>query len=370
MSADSLLNYLMNQTRFYQNQISSDGEKRRLNQESGNQQKQVGPSLADVMLRGSSLSKEDSDALVRNYLGVPELSANDSRNPNVAAQYREQSDAAARQQLGQSPIPNGKNNLQILQDAADRAKRTGDYGALALDVMAVNPQLAQNLLELVSTGKYRQEQQKTDLEKYRMMYGDDGSKNLSIDSDRGLLIDKKTAQARPISLNGQPIGAKKSSTQDKRATDANEVLSLAKMAEPLIDESTGSVIGAGVDAVAGAFGHGTEGAMASAKLKAIEGMLVSKMPRMEGPQSDHDVKLYKQMAGQIGDPTIPANVKRDALETVRQINSRYAGVEYQQPQGNSFDSLPDPRQYNGKTIRDEESGARLRSNGTTWVRVQ
>lgn len=302
------------------------------------------------------------------------FSQKDPRNPNALAQYREQSDAALRNQLGQGQIPNGKNNLQILQDAADRAKRTGDYGALALDVMAVNPTLAQNLLTMVDTKGYRQDQQKTELEKYKMMYGDDGSKNLSVDSDRGLLIDKRTGQARPISLNGQPVGAKKGkpSVEDVKVTDASEVLGLLNMAEPLINESTGSLVGSGVDAVAGAFGYGTEGAKAASKLKAIEGLLVSKMPRMQGPQSDKDVMLYKQMAGQIGDATVPASVKAEALKTIREINSRYAGVENQPSaeQSNSFDSLPDPRQYNGKTARDEESGVRFRSNGQSWVRIK
>jgi hypothetical protein len=333
-----------------------------------------GLTLADVVHHGASLSKEDSSALVDEYLGNSGLSANDPRNPNVLSQYREESDNSARRQLGLGPMPNGKNNLQILQDAADRAKRTGDYNALALDVMAVNPTLAQNLLTMVDTKGYREDQQKNDLEKYKMMYGDDSNKNIFIDSERGLIGDKRTGQARQITVDGHPVGAKKGkpSTDDVKVTDAKEVLGLLNMAEPLINESTGSLIGAGVDAAAGAFGHGTDGAKAASRLKAIEGLLVSKMPRMQGPQSDKDVMLYKQMAGQIGDSTVPASVKAEALDTIREINSRYAGGENQPlaGQANSFESLPDPRQYAGKTVRDDESGVRMRSNGSAWVRVQ
>jgi hypothetical protein len=50
------------------------------------------------------------------------------------------------------------------------------------------------------------------------------------------------------------------------------------------------------------------------------------MPKMSGPQSDKDVLLYKQMAGQIGDPTIPAARKQAAMNTINELNSRYAGV--------------------------------------------
>ena len=47
---------------------------------------------------------------------------------------------------------------------------------------------------------------------------------------------------------------------------------------------------------------------------------------MSGPQSDKDVLLYKQMAGQIGDPTIPAATKKAALSTIREIQNRAAGI--------------------------------------------
>jgi hypothetical protein len=50
---------------------------------------------------------------------------------------------------------------------------------------------------------------------------------------------------------------------------------------------------------------------------------------MSGPQSDKDVLLYKQMAGQIGDPTLPAAQKKAAMDTILKLNSQYAGVPYQ-----------------------------------------
>lgn len=108
--------------------------------------------------------------------------------------------------------------------------------------------------------------------------------------------------------------------------DAKEALKLIETAKGLIPSSTGSYLGAGVDQVARVFGSSTGGDTAAAQLKALEGALVSKMPKMSGPQSDKDVLLYKQMAGEIGDPTIPGSRKMAALKVIEEIQQRHAGV--------------------------------------------
>jgi hypothetical protein len=108
--------------------------------------------------------------------------------------------------------------------------------------------------------------------------------------------------------------------------DATEALALIKSAREIIPNSTGSYFGAGVDQAARVFGASTGGDTASAQLKAIEGALISKMPKMSGPQSDKDVLLYKQMAGEIGDPTIPQSRKMAALQAIEQIQQRHAGI--------------------------------------------
>ena len=127
----------------------------------------------------------------------------------------------------------------------------------------------------------------------------------------------------------------KAGSQSAKQADARDVLQLLDMAEPLVKKSTGSYIGAGADMAANVFGFSTEGANAASQLQALEGMLVSKMPKMSGPQSDKDVMLYKQMAGQIGDPTVPASRKQAAIHTIRKINERYAGIEPKQQAANA-----------------------------------
>ena len=130
--------------------------------------------------------------------------------------------------------------------------------------------------------------------------------------------DGKSLEAIP----GGPVMAKTTEMQQK-VSDAQSVIELLDVARPLIGKSTSSYGGAAVDQVARVFGASTEGSAAAAQLKALEGSLVSKMPKMSGPQSDKDVLLYKQMAGQIGDVTIPAENKMAAMQVIEEINRRY-----------------------------------------------
>jgi hypothetical protein len=136
-----------------------------------------------------------------------------------------------------------------------------------------------------------------------------------------------------VDASGKPVPSKE---EGKRTASAKNVLGLLDEADKLIDTSTGSYIGTGADMAAQAFGATTEGAKSSAKLKVLQASLMMNQPRMEGPQSDKDVQLYREAAGQIGDPTVPRDIKKAALATIRQINERYAGM---QPGASKADSL-------------------------------
>lgn len=105
--------------------------------------------------------------------------------------------------------------------------------------------------------------------------------------------------------------------------DAGSVLSLISMAEPLLDTATGSTVGNIRDKLGGVVGKSSPASEAAAQLAAVGGLLTSKMPKMSGPQSDKDVQLYKEMAGKIGDPTVPSGEKKAALKTIREINQKY-----------------------------------------------
>jgi hypothetical protein len=157
-----------------------------------------------------------------------------------------------------------------------------------------------------------------------------------------VLVNTRTGTATPVTVYGKAVPAKGSSQAVK---DAQSVINLLDMADPLLDKATSSLAGQGIDRAAAAVGKSTEGAQAAAQLKALEGALIAKQPKMSGPQSDKDVLLYRQMAGQIGDPTIPIETRRAAIKTVRELNERYAGQSPTAP--------PKVRKYNPATGRIE-----------------
>jgi hypothetical protein len=88
---------------------------------------------------------------------------------------------------------------------------------------------------------------------------------------------------------------------------------------------TSSWVGNTVDSLASIVGAAPAGAAEADQLRSIGGALVAKMPRMEGPQSDKDVQLYREMAGQVGDATLPLSRRLAALKTVRDLYGKYEG---------------------------------------------
>lgn len=175
------------------------------------------------------------------------------------------------------------------------------------------------------------------------------------------VLDKRFGKAED-GMRWKPDGTAELKPGSQKTRDADDVLAILDEAEPLLDKATGSWFGAGIDLAGNTIGLSTDGAEAIAQLKALQGTLVSKMPKMSGPQSDKDVLLYREMAGQIGDPTIPAPQKRAAMKTIRQINERYASGSK-----SDLNSPPDPRQYVGKRMQAPD-GTLYKSDGTRWVR--
>lgn len=158
--------------------------------------------------------------------------------------------------------------------------------------------------------------------------------------------------ARPIvGQDGKPIGPVKTPEAVQRTNDATAALATIKQAREIIPKATGSYLGEGVDQLGRVVGISTSGAKAGAQLKALEGDLVSKMPKMSGPQSDKDVALYRQMAGVIGDPTTPPATKLAALDTIEEIQKRYAG---QAP------AMPRPTQQPGPRPQNLPQTGRIR----------
>lgn len=93
----------------------------------------------------------------------------------------------------------------------------------------------------------------------------------------------------------------------------------------LIDQSTGGGIGRAIDVTAGFFNKATPGAIAIGKLQPIADMALKMVPRFEGPQSDKDTKSYKEAAGQLADPNMPTEIRKEAGKTVLRLMKERKG---------------------------------------------
>ena len=138
---------------------------------------------------------------------------------------------------------------------------------------------------------------------------------------------KKTQDQNKANIE---LSQKQAETTQKKSNSANQVIGLLEQATPLIETATNSGAGAMADDAMAFFGKSTKGADSAQALKALGANLIMQMPRMEGPQSDRDVQLYKEMAGQIADPWIPKARKMAALQTIKGIQGRY--IEQSAPQ--------------------------------------
>lgn len=111
---------------------------------------------------------------------------------------------------------------------------------------------------------------------------------------------------------------------NKKISDAKDVVDLAGQAEEYLPDASGSYVDTAFSFGKKVIGRSDRETQANAALKVISGKLVSNMPRMEGPQSDKDVQLYKDMAANIADPTVPADDKKVALQALRDLNAKYS----------------------------------------------
>lgn len=150
-----------------------------------------------------------------------------------------------------------------------------------------------------------------------------------IDTDQGKMRMMPNGTLAPLmDVSGNAIsGPKGPQGTLARQNEAQQALNAITQAESILPKATSSGLGSLVDSAAGFVGYSTPGAQAASQLKAVEGELVSKMPKMSGPQSDKDVALYKQMAGVVGDETKPVATRQAALATVKEIQQRYAGPQ-------------------------------------------
>lgn len=201
------------------------------------------------------------------------------------------------------------NNIRTNQTSENNSIRTAETSRYSTDV---NAQTAANKLS-VEQAKIELEQKKGTVQQF----GD------------GLYMVYPSGSAVPISSpTGQPVvksttTAAQQSAKNEENTRIQRVETIIPEIRTLLSKATGSYLGAGADLLANTVGISTEGAKATAQLKTLSGQMVAAMPKMSGPQSDKDVAMYKDMAGNLSDPTIPIETRLAALETIEKLNEKY-----------------------------------------------
>ncbi|MGX4758521.1 hypothetical protein [Acinetobacter baumannii] len=168
-----------------------------------------------------------------------------------------------------------------------------------------------------------------------------GGKGVRISDERG----------SPIQV--QPKGSNSTvASQNEEKQRISRVNAVLDEIQGILPQATASYAGRGIDLLARGVGLATPGDVATGKLGTLGGQLVALMPKMSGPQSDKDVAMYKQMAGQLDDPTIPLQVRQAALETIRSLNNKYAEM-------NSQNSTTVPYRTNNQTNSQPQNQAKL-----------
>jgi len=170
------------------------------------------------------------------------------------------------------------------------------------------------------------------------------------------LINNKTGAIKPAEVGGEQLMGKKSDAASKKESQMEGLGDAISQAKAILEGSapnqkslpTGSGVGSMWDALAGQVGATPAGATEAQRMKVLGGALTSKMPRMEGPQSDKDTQLYKEMAGLVGDDTVPIPRRLDALDQVSKLWLKY---EKAKPTATTYDAEKEARYQEWKKAR-------------------
>jgi hypothetical protein len=137
------------------------------------------------------------------------------------------------------------------------------------------------------------------------------------------------SQAVEAANTGSPLLAK----PDVKTTQGQTVLDVAKRAELVLPKASSGIISNLFTMATDAAGIPTDKSAADAQLRVLGGQLTLAQPRMEGPQSNADSILYQQMAAEVANPNRPYQTRMKALNTVIELNEKYAPTSSAPPPG-------------------------------------
>lgn len=151
-----------------------------------------------------------------------------------------------------------------------------------------------------------------------MQYGKESGGNRSDLQYKPQIAGAESEQSKIGEARGSAKGA-----VEKKAVQAPQIIDLLNEAETLLPNATsGGLATTGRDT--GAYmGYATKGSKADSQLNVISAGLVANVPRMEGPQSDKDVMMYKQAAGDLANTGLPVETRMAAINTMRKLQQKY-----------------------------------------------
>lgn len=162
-------------------------------------------------------------------------------------------------------------------------------------------------------------------------------------------------------------GVTRDTETQKKSKSAGVMIAAADRAIDLLKQGpTASGAGELADKAANFVGKSPKGAQISSQLDIVAGDLVNNVPRMEGPQSNTDMLEYKTQAGRAADRTIPVPQRIAAMEEVKRLQMKYAGLnggDSEKPK--LFDELPKTAPK-GKRMRNTETGKVMVFDGLSW----
>jgi hypothetical protein len=151
-------------------------------------------------------------------------------------------------------------------------------------------------------------------------------KQMVIDSNKFIAGMMEAGRAERAGAGGKGKGGiSEASPQD--------MLNVIGEARLHLGKATGSGIGSAIDKLAAGVGYAPKGALATARLEPVAAKLTMMQPRMEGPQSDADRKLYESAAGRVADDTLPTERRMAALDVMESMARKYQSGYWEPPGG-------------------------------------
>jgi len=121
---------------------------------------------------------------------------------------------------------------------------------------------------------------------------------------------------------------------NEKSRAANNILGLIQQAREYLPKAGEGFIDRTINKANQAVGRSTPQTQANQKLKIIGGQLTSAQPKMSGPQSDKDVMLYREMAGDVANENLPVQDRLAALDAIEQLQQKYATARPMSPYAN------------------------------------